>query len=86
MKNALVNIRGIQIFRSLRHRNYRLLLGGSVMASSGYWILITAQGWLVLQLTDSAFWVGLIAFSVAFLRCFSARLEACTLIDWTDAR
>jgi len=70
MKNALVNIRGIQIFRSLRHRNYRLLLGGSVMASSGYWILITAQGWLVLQLTDSAFWVGLIAFSVGIPSLF----------------
>jgi len=61
---------GIQIFRSLRHRNYRLLLGGSVTASSGYWILITAQGWLVLQLTDSAFWVGLIAFIVGIPSLF----------------
>jgi MFS family permease len=61
---------GIQIFRSLRHRNYRLLLGGSITASSGYWILITAQGWLVLQLTDSAFWVGLIAFIVGIPSLF----------------
>jgi len=62
MKNALTNIRGIQIFRSLRHHNYRLLLGSTIVALSGYWILITARGWLVLQLTDSAFWVGMIAF------------------------
>jgi MFS family permease len=61
---------GIQIFRSLRHRNYRLLLGGSITASSGYWILITAQGWLVLQLTDSAFWVGLIAFIIGIPSLF----------------
>ena len=61
---------GIQIFRSLRHRNYRLLLGGSITASSGYWILITAQGWLVLQMTDSAFWVGLIAFIVGIPSLF----------------
>jgi len=64
MKNALANIRGIQVFRSLRHRNYRLLLVSQFPALSGYWILVMAQGWLVLQLTDSAFWVGMIAFMV----------------------
>ena len=64
MKNTLANIRGIQIFRSLRHRNYRLLWVNHLATLSGYWILVMAQGWLVLQLTDSAFWVGLIAFMV----------------------
>ncbi len=64
MKNALANSRGIQVFRSLRHRNYRWLLGSTIVALSGYWILVTARGWLVLQLTDSAFWVGMIAFIV----------------------
>jgi len=70
MKNNLANRWGVQVFRSLRHRDYRLLLGGSITASSGYWILITAQGWLVLQLTDSAFWVGLIAFIVGIPSLF----------------
>ncbi|HUX47968.1 MAG TPA: MFS transporter [Dehalococcoidia bacterium] len=70
MKNNLANRWGVQVFRSLRHRDYRLLLGGSITASSGYWILITAQGWLVLQLTDSAFWVGLIAFMVGIPSLF----------------
>jgi len=64
MKHALFNIRRVQIFRSLRHRNYRLLLVSQLAALSGYWILVMAQGWLVLQLTDSAFWVGMIAFIV----------------------
>jgi len=64
MKNALANNRGIQVFRSLRHRNYRLLLVTQLAALSGYRILVIAQGWLVLQLTDSAFWVGMIAFIV----------------------
>ena len=64
MKNTLANIRGIQIFRSLRHRNYRLLWVNHLATMSGYWILVMAQGWLVLQLTDSAFWVGLVAFIV----------------------
>jgi len=70
MNKNLANRWGVQFFRSLRHRNYRLLLGGSITASSGYWILITAQGWLVLQLTDSAFWVGLIAFIVGIPSLF----------------
>jgi len=64
MKNALANSRGIQVFRSLRHRNYRMLLVTQLVSLSGYWILVIAQGWLVLQLTDSAFWVGMIAFIV----------------------
>jgi len=72
MKNALTNIRGIQIFRSLRHHNYRLLLGSTIVALSGYWILITARGWLVLQLTDSAFWVGMIAFIMGIPSLFFA--------------
>jgi len=70
MKNALANSRGIQVFRSLRHRNYRLLWVNRLAVFSGYWIQITAQGWLVLQLTDSAFWVGLIAFIIGIPALF----------------
>jgi len=70
MKKALANSRGIQVFRSLRHRNYRFLLVNQLAALSGYWILVMAQGWLVLQLTDSAFWVGMIAFIVGIPSLF----------------
>ena len=70
MRINLANRWGIQVFRSLRHRDYRLLLGGSITYSSGYWILVTAQGWLVLQLTDSAFWVGMIAFMIGIPSLF----------------
>ena len=70
IKNSLSKRRGVQVFRSLRHRNYRLLLVSQFPALSGYWILVMAQGWLVLQLTDSAFWVGLIAFIVGIPSLF----------------
>jgi MFS family permease len=70
MKNVLANSGGIQVFRSLRHRNYRLLWVNHLATLSGYWILVMAQGWLVLQLTDSAFWVGLIAFIVGIPSLF----------------
>lgn len=49
--------------RALRHRNYRLLFTGQMIAQVGYWIQATAQGWLVLRLTDSPLWLGLIAFA-----------------------
>ena len=44
---------------SLRYRNFRLLLGGLFMALSGWWMIIVAQGWLVLEMTDSAAMVAL---------------------------
>jgi len=37
---------------------------------AGYWIQVTAQGWLVLQLTNSAFWVGMIAFIIGIPALF----------------
>lgn len=45
---------------SLRHRNFRLFYGGQVLSLVGTWMQTTAQGWLVLQLTDSAFLLGLV--------------------------
>jgi MFS family permease len=47
--------------RAFRHRNYRLLFFGQLISLSGVWMQITAQGWLVLRLTDSPLWLGLIA-------------------------
>jgi MFS family permease len=47
-------------FVALRHRNFRLFLLGQFVSLCGTWIQTVAQGWLVLQLTDSAFAVGLV--------------------------
>jgi MFS family permease len=49
--------------RALRHRNYRLLFCAQAIAQVGFWMQATAQGWLVLRLTDSPFWLGTIAFA-----------------------
>ncbi|HUR93239.1 MAG TPA: MFS transporter [Gemmatimonadales bacterium] len=48
------------MFAALRHRNFRLFLVGQFVSLCGTWIQVVAQGWLVLQLTDSAFSVGLV--------------------------
>ncbi len=47
-------------FGALRHRNFRLFLVGQFVSLSGTWMQTVAQGWLVLQLTQSAFQVGLV--------------------------
>lgn len=48
------------IFAALKHRNFRLFFIGQFVSLCGTWIQTVAQGWLVLQLTDSAFAVGLV--------------------------
>lgn len=48
-------------FASLRHRNFRLFFWGQTTSLVGTWMQSIAQGWLVLQLTDSAFQVGLVS-------------------------
>ncbi len=48
--------------RSLRHRNFRLLLLGAILSNTGDFIQDIAQSWLVWQLTHSAFLLGLIGF------------------------
>jgi MFS family permease len=48
-------------FASLRHRNFRLFFAGQTTSLIGTWMQSIAQGWLVLQLTNSAFAVGLVS-------------------------
>ena len=45
-------------FRSLKHREYRLLWIGTLFTSSGQWIQQITVGWLTYELTNSAFLLG----------------------------
>lgn len=49
-----------KIFSSLRHSNFRLFWFGQLFSMSGTWVQTMAQGWLVLELTNSAFLLGMI--------------------------
>lgn len=53
-------------FPAFRHRNYTLYFSGQLVSMSGTWLQVVAQGWLVLQLTHSALWVGIISAISAF--------------------
>src|ERR1041384_288794 len=58
--------RHTQMFRALRHRNYRLFWTGSFLSNIGTWMQVIAQGWLVRELTPSPFLIGLVAFAGSF--------------------
>jgi MFS family permease len=52
--------RRLPTFAALRHRNFRLFFAGYVVSLVGVWMQRVAQSWLVLDLTGSAFYVGLV--------------------------
>ena len=52
------------MFRALGHRNFRLFFAGAFLSNVGTWMQSVAQGWLVLQLTDSGTWLGVDTFMV----------------------
>jgi MFS family permease len=52
----------IAMFRSLSRPNFRRFWIGAFLSNVGTWMQAVAQGWLVLQLTNSAFWLGVDGF------------------------
>jgi MFS family permease len=45
---------------ALRHRNFRVFYAGQILSLCGTWMQSTAQGWLVLELTNSALLLGVV--------------------------
>jgi len=72
-----------QAFSSLAVVNFRFLLGGTMASSFAMWMEQIGQGWLVAQLTNSPFQLGLVQFirgaSILFVSpfagAFSERIE-----------
>lgn len=56
------NLWTIRPLRTLRHRNFRLLLEGALISSSGDFMQNVAQSWLVWELTRSPVAIGVVAF------------------------
>ncbi len=54
------------LFRSLRHRNYRLFFMGQCISLIGVWMQQIAIGWLVYRITESALLLGVISFASQF--------------------
>jgi MFS family permease len=56
-------------FAALRSRNFTLLFTGLIVSNTGTWMQNVASGWLVLQLTNSPLWLGLLGLSFALPMC-----------------
>lgn len=52
----------IRTFSSLRNKNYRIYFTSQLFSNCGAWIQLTVISWLVLNLTGSAFMLGLVNF------------------------
>ena len=50
----------LRTFIALRHRNFRLFWFGQLISLVGTWMQTTAQAWLVLELTHSAWLLGIV--------------------------
>jgi MFS family permease len=72
-------------FAALRHGNFRLFYAGQALSLIGTWMQSTAQGWLVLNLTNSAFKLGVVT-AVGSLPTFLFSLYAGAVADRADKR
>jgi MFS family permease len=57
-------------FAAFQHRNFTLLWSGLIVSNVGTWMQNVAQGWLMLQLTNSPLWLGLLGLSFALPMIF----------------
>lgn len=70
---------------ALAHRNFQLFFLGQIISVTGTWMQSVALGWLVLQLTDSPFFVGLVS-ALGSLGVLAFTLYAGVVADRTDKR
>lgn len=73
------------MFASLDNRNFRWFVFGQAASTSGLWTQRVAQDWLVLELTDNAFFVG-IATAMQFVPTLVFGLSAGLVADRYDKR
>ena len=67
----------------LRHRNFRLFLIGQTLSLIGTWMQSMAIGWLALDLTNSAFMVGLVA-TASSIPILIFTMPAGVMVDRSD--
>ena len=83
----------LSAFPAFQSRNFRRYFPGQVISMIGTWIQMVAQGWLVLEITGSAFDVGVVAAAstlpTLFLSLFGGvivdRYSKRTILLWTQS-
>lgn len=74
-----------QMFRSLKHRNFRLFFMGQGLSLIGTWMQMTAVAWLVWRMSHSAWLLGFVGFA-ARIPTFALAPFAGVLVDRVDRR
>lgn len=69
----------------LRHGLFAQLLGGNFISSMGVWLHTAAAAWVMLELTDSPLWVGLVT-GATFVPRLVLGIPAGALIDVFERR
>lgn len=69
-----------QFFPALGHKNYRAYFLGQMVSLIGNWLQMVAQGWLIFELTKSAFMVGFVT-ALGFLPVLLFSLLGGVLVD-----
>src|SRR5688572_10499343 len=62
-QSLLIRLSRMHQFAALRHRGFRLLWMATLLSATARWADMVVVGWLTLELTDSALWVGIVAAS-----------------------
>ncbi len=76
---------GARALSALSHRDFRIFYFGQLLSLVGTWMQATAQGWLVLELTDSEFLLGVVT-AAGSLPILLFTLYAGVVADRADKR
>ena len=61
LSRSKINNAILSAFPAFQSRNYKLYFTGQLISLIGTWLQIVSMGWLVLKMTNSAFYIGLIS-------------------------
>lgn len=70
---------------ALQSRNFRLFWFGQILSNAGTTLQVVAEGWLIYQITESTFWLGMVTF-MSLLPVLPISLLGGLLIDRVPRR
>lgn len=81
-----IPLRVSTIFRSLRHRNYRLFFSGQSISLIGTWMQRIALPWVVYRMTDSEVLLGVVGFASSIPSFVLAPFAGVLIDRWSRYR
>ncbi|HOC48146.1 MAG TPA: MFS transporter [Bacteroidales bacterium] len=85
-QSGSIPLRVNTIFRSLRHRNYRLFFSGQSISLIGTWMQRIALPWVVYRMTDSEVLLGVVGFASSIPSFLLAPFAGVLIDRWSRYR